>query len=34
MMIGTMVFAFSYIAALVVGPATKGKELVADPGVT
>jgi hypothetical protein len=30
MMIGTMVFASSYIAALVVGPETKGKELVAD----
>jgi MFS transporter, SHS family, lactate transporter len=30
MMIGTMVFASSYIAALVLGPETKGKELVAD----
>ena len=30
MMIGTMVFASSYIAALVVGPETKGKELVPD----
>ena len=30
MMIGTMVFASSYIAALLIGPETKGKELVAD----
>ena len=30
MMIGTMVFALSYIIALVVGPETKGKVLVAD----
>ena len=30
MMIGTMVFASSYIAALWVGPETRGKELVAD----
>ncbi len=30
MMIGTMVFASSYIAALWLGPETKGKELVAD----
>ena len=30
MMIGTMVFASSYILALLVGPETKGKELVAD----
>jgi SAM-dependent methyltransferase len=30
MMIGTMVFASSYIAALLVGPETKGKQLVAD----
>src|SRR5271168_868984 len=30
MMIGTMVFATSYILALLVGPETKGKELVAE----
>jgi SHS family lactate transporter-like MFS transporter len=30
MMVGTMVFASSYIAALLLGPETKGKELVAD----
>ena len=30
MMVGTMVFATSYIAALLVGPETKGKELVAE----
>jgi SHS family lactate transporter-like MFS transporter len=30
MMIGTMVFALSYILALLVGPETKGKELVAE----
>ena len=30
MMIGTMVFAFSYIIALLAGPETKGKELVAE----
>ena len=30
MMIGTMVFALSYIVALLVGPETKGKELVAE----
>ena len=30
MMIGTMVFALSYIIALLVGPETKGKQLVAD----
>jgi SHS family lactate transporter-like MFS transporter len=30
MMVGTMVFATSYIAALLLGPETKGKELVAD----
>ena len=30
MMVGTMIFATSYIAALVMGPETKGKELVAD----
>jgi MFS transporter, SHS family, lactate transporter len=30
MMIGTMVFASSYIAALLIGPETKGKDLVAD----
>jgi hypothetical protein len=30
MMVGTMIFASSYIAALVVGPETKGKQLEAD----
>ena len=30
MMIGTMVFALSYILALLVGPETKGKQLVAE----
>jgi SHS family lactate transporter-like MFS transporter len=30
MMVGTMVFASSYVAALLLGPETKGKELVAD----
>ncbi len=30
MMVGTMIFASSYIAALVLGPETKGKELVAE----
>ena len=33
MMIGTMVFALSYILALLVGPETKGKELVAELSV-
>jgi len=30
MMIGTMIFALSYVFALLVGPETKGKQLVAD----
>jgi SHS family lactate transporter-like MFS transporter len=30
MMVGTMIFASSYIAALIVGPETKGKQLEAD----
>ncbi|HEX4365737.1 MAG TPA: MFS transporter [Rhodopila sp.] len=30
MLIGTMIFASSYVAALLLGPETKGKELVAD----
>jgi SHS family lactate transporter-like MFS transporter len=30
MMVGTMIFATSYIAALILGPETKGKELVAE----
>ena len=33
MMIGTMIFALSYIAALLAGPETKGKELVAELSV-
>jgi SHS family lactate transporter-like MFS transporter len=33
MMIGTMVIASSYIAALLLGPETKGKELVAELSV-
>jgi hypothetical protein len=33
MMIGTMVFATSYIAALLLGPETKGKELMAELSV-
>lgn len=33
MMVGTMIFASSYIAALVVGPETKGKQLVAELSV-
>jgi hypothetical protein len=30
MMIGTMVFATSYVVALLAGPETKGKEMVAE----
>jgi SHS family lactate transporter-like MFS transporter len=30
MMIGTMIFALSYVLALLAGPETKGKQLVAD----
>jgi SHS family lactate transporter-like MFS transporter len=30
MMVGTMVFALMYAVALLTGPETKGKELVAD----
>jgi MFS transporter, SHS family, lactate transporter len=33
MMVGTMIFATSYIAALVVGPETKGKHLMAELSV-
>lgn len=33
MMVGTMIFASSYIAAFVVGPETKGKEMVAQLSV-